>query len=75
MAVIVIVPGVLIANKHSVQVIDMTDPTAVHQVDNVPGGLAIPASLITSVGYALTQVYESVFHRPDAVSWALLQIS
>ncbi|EBS1713373.1 TPA: conjugal transfer mating pair stabilization protein TraG [Salmonella enterica] len=69
-AVIVIVPGVLIANKHSVQVIDMTDPTAVHQVDNVPGGLAIPASLITSVGYALTQAYESVFHRPDAVSYS-----
>lgn len=69
-AVIVIVPGVLIANKHSVQVIDMTDPTAVHQVDNVPGGLAIPASLITSVGYALTQAYEGVFHRPDAVSYS-----
>ncbi|WP_261643139.1 conjugal transfer mating-pair stabilization protein TraG [Erwinia mallotivora] len=69
-AVIVIVPGVLIANKHSVQVIDITDPTAVHQVDNVPGGLAIPASLITSVGYALTQGYETVFHRPDAVSYS-----
>ncbi|WP_289347092.1 conjugal transfer mating-pair stabilization protein TraG [Pantoea stewartii] len=69
-AVIVIVPGVLIANKHSVQVIDMTDPTAVHQVDNVPGGLAIPASFITSIGYALTQAYEGVFHRPDAVSYS-----
>lgn len=68
-AVMVIVPGVLIANKHSVQVIDITDPTAVHQVDNVPGGLAIPASLITSIGYALTQSYEEVFHRPDAVSY------
>ncbi|MXP50696.1 conjugal transfer protein TraG (plasmid) [Pantoea sp. Eser] len=68
-AVIVIVPGVLIANKHSVQVIDITDPTAVHQVDNVPGGLAIPASFITSIGYALTQSYEEVFHRPDAVSY------
>ncbi len=69
-AVIVIVPGVLIANKQSVQVIDMTDPTAVYQVDNVPGGLAIPASLITSVGYALTQEYDSIFHRPDAVSYS-----
>lgn len=69
-AVMVIVPGVLIANKHSVQVIDMTDPTAVHQVDNVPGGLAIPASFITSIGYALTQSYEEVFHRPDAVSYS-----
>lgn len=68
-AVIVIVPGVLIANKHSVQVIEITDPTAVHQVDNVPGGLAIPASFITSIGYALTQGYEEVFHRPDAVSY------
>ena len=69
-AVMVIVPGVLIANKHSVQVIDITDPTAVHQVDNVPGGLAIPASFITSIGYALTQSYEEVFHRPDAVSYS-----
>lgn len=68
-AVMVIVPGVLIANKHSVQVIDITDPTAVYQVDNVPGGLAIPASLITSIGYALTQSYEEVFHRPDAISY------
>lgn len=68
-AVIVIVPGVLIANKHSVQVIDITNPTAIHLVDNVPGGLAIPASFITSIGYALTQSYEEVFHRPDAVSY------
>ncbi|TCZ24184.1 conjugal transfer mating-pair stabilization protein TraG [Pantoea agglomerans] len=68
-AVMIIVPGVLIANKHSVQVIDITDPTAVHQVDNVPGGLAVPASFITSIGYALTQSYEEVFHRPDAVSY------
>lgn len=68
-AMMVIVPGVLIANKNSVQVIDITDPTAVHQVDNVPGGLAIPASFVTSIGYALTQSYEEVFHRPDAVSY------
>lgn len=68
-AVMVIVPGVLIAGKDSVQVIDITDPTSVHQVDNVPRGLAIPASFITSIGYALTQSYEEVFHRPDAVSY------
>ncbi|EMP4205977.1 conjugal transfer mating pair stabilization protein TraG, partial [Klebsiella variicola] len=39
-------------------------------VDNVPIGLAIPASLTTRVGNALIQSYEMVFALPDSVTYS-----
>ncbi|MEN5563529.1 conjugal transfer protein TraG N-terminal domain-containing protein, partial [Klebsiella pneumoniae] len=42
----------------------------VYEVDNVPIGLAIPASLTTRVGNALIQSYEMVFALPDSVTYS-----
>ncbi|HCJ1706871.1 TPA: conjugal transfer mating pair stabilization protein TraG, partial [Klebsiella pneumoniae] len=39
-------------------------------VDNVPIGLAIPASLTTRAGNALIQSYEMVFALPDSVTYS-----
>ncbi|HCA7127439.1 TPA: conjugal transfer mating pair stabilization protein TraG, partial [Klebsiella pneumoniae] len=40
------------------------------EVDNVPIGLAIPASLTTRAGNALIQSYEMVFALPDSVTYS-----
>lgn len=69
-AAFVLVTGVLLGSKRSVQVIDISDATAVYQVDNVPVGLVLPASLISSVGHAITVAYETVFHQPDAMTYS-----
>ncbi|PCP54414.1 conjugal transfer mating-pair stabilization protein TraG, partial [Klebsiella pneumoniae] len=42
----------------------------VYEVDNVPIGLAIPASLTTRAGNALIQSYEMVFALPDSVTYS-----
>ncbi|HHJ4612645.1 TPA: conjugal transfer mating-pair stabilization protein TraG, partial [Raoultella ornithinolytica] len=42
----------------------------VYQVDNVPIGLAIPASLTTRIGNALVQSYEMIFALPDSVTYS-----
>jgi conjugal transfer mating pair stabilization protein TraG len=70
LAMIILVPGVLVVGKTSVQVIDITDPTGVYAVDNVPVGLALPASLLTAVGYGMTAAFDDLFHRPDAVTYS-----
>jgi conjugal transfer mating pair stabilization protein TraG len=68
-ATFVLVSGVLISVTRPVQIIDMSNPTAVYQVDNVPVGLVLPASLITTVGHALVVGYETLFHQPDALAY------
>ena len=45
----VMVSGVLLGVKRPVQVIDISDPAGVYQVDNVPVGLVLPASLISTI--------------------------
>ncbi|MGX5056227.1 conjugal transfer mating-pair stabilization protein TraG [Enterobacter asburiae] len=70
LAMIILVPGVLVVGKESVQVIDITDPTGVYVVDNVPVGLVLPASLLTAVGYGMTAAFDDLFHRPDAVTYS-----
>lgn len=69
-AALTLVTGVLIAVKRPVQVIDLSRPTEVYQVDNVPVGIALPFSVITSVGHALVEGYEAIFHQPDALSYS-----
>lgn len=68
--VFVLVGSVLLGVKRPVQIIDYSDPTAVHRVDNVPLGLALPAGLISSVGAAMVEAYEAVFHQPDALTYS-----
>lgn len=67
--VFVMVSGLLLGLKRPVQVIDISDPTGVYQVDNVPVGLVLPASLISTIGHGIAVAYETVFHRPDALTY------
>lgn len=68
--VFVMVGGVLLGIKRPVQIIDLSDPIAVYRVDNVPVGLVLPASLVSSVGHGLVVAYETVFHQPDAFTYS-----
>lgn len=67
--VFVMVSSILLGIKRPVQVIDLSNPTAVYQVDNVPVGLVLPASLISTIGHGVAQVYETLFHQPDALTY------
>ncbi|MEX9216911.1 conjugal transfer protein TraG N-terminal domain-containing protein [Providencia rettgeri] len=69
-AYILLVSSVLLGPKRSVQIIDRTDPTGVYLVDNVPLGLAAPAHMISSIGTSLTELYESIFHTPDSLTYS-----
>lgn len=69
-AYIILVSSVLLGPKRSVQIIDRTDPSGVYLVDNVPLGLAAPAHMISSIGTSLTELYESIFHMPDSLSYS-----
>ncbi|EDR9398409.1 conjugal transfer protein TraG [Salmonella enterica subsp. enterica] len=66
----VLVIAVLVGDKRNVQIIDLSEPAAIYQVDNVPTGLAAPASLITRIGAGVAQVYDFVFARPDALTYS-----
>lgn len=69
-AVYFCVTTLLIGVKTNVQIFDLTDPMNIYTVDNVPYGIAMPASIITSIEAGLTQGISDVFHTPDDVSYA-----
>lgn len=62
--------SMLVIVRTPVQIIDYSNVAQVYKVDNVPVGLAIPASLITRVGNALVQSYEMTFSLPDSVTYS-----
>lgn len=66
----VLVVSLLIGIKKDVQVIDLSEPSAIYQIDNVPAGIAVPASLLTRVGAGMAQVYDTIFARPDALTYS-----
>ncbi len=66
----VLVIAVLIGDKRSVQIIDLSEPARIYQVDNVPAGLAAPASIITRIGAGMAQTYDTIFARPDALTYS-----
>lgn len=66
----IVLMSLLVSVRTPVQIIDNSDLTKVYQVDNVPAGLALPASLTTKIGYALVQGYEMVFSQPDSVTYS-----
>lgn len=69
-AFFILLTSVLVIPKRTVQVIDRSDATSVHTVDNVPLGLAAPAKFITGIGTALTEGFETVFHTPDSATYS-----
>ena len=54
--------SMLVVIRTPVQIIDYSNVAQVYEVDNVPIGLAIPASLTTR--------YEMVFALPDSVTYS-----
>lgn len=62
--------SMLIVIKTPVQIIDYSEPSAVYKVDNVPIGLAIPASLTTRIGNAMVQSFEMVMTLPDSAVYS-----
>lgn len=66
----VLVIAVLVGDKRNVQIVDLSEPAAIYLVDNVPTGLAAPASLITRIGAGMAQVYDYIFARPDALTYS-----
>lgn len=69
-AVYVAVMSVLVGSKKDVQVIDLSEPAAIYQIDNVPAGIAVPASILTRVGAGMAQVYDTIFARPDSLTYS-----
>ena len=62
--------SMLVVIRKPLQIIDYSNVSQVYQVDNVPIGLAIPASLTTRIGNALVQSYEMIFALPDSVTYS-----
>lgn len=60
---------VLLAPTQSVQIKDITRPEGVYQVDHVPSSLVTIASLTTSIGFLVTQIFEESLARPDSVTY------
>lgn len=57
---------IMLGATTSVKVIDVTNPMAAGTiVDNVPYGIAVPASVISNLSYALSQGIADVFHTVD----------
>ncbi|OSK88049.1 conjugal transfer mating-pair stabilization protein TraG [Escherichia coli] len=69
-AVFILITSVLLIPKRTVHIIDMTNPTLVLRVDNVPTGLSVPFRFITGIGGSLTKIYDAVFHTPDSVAYS-----
>lgn len=69
LAVFTLITSALIVPKRSVQIIDITDPATVWVTDNVPVGLAGIASLSTSIGFHMAQLYDYMMARPDSVTY------
>jgi conjugal transfer mating pair stabilization protein TraG len=69
-AMILTIIHVLINVTRPVQIIDATSPHEVYQVDNVPVGLVLPATVITTVGHGLVAGYEFFMHQPDALAYS-----
>lgn len=69
LAIFMLITSVLLVPKRSVQIIDITDPAGVYEVDNVPVGLAVIAGLSTSTGFGIAKLYEYSLSRPDSLTY------
>lgn len=64
-----LINGVLLVPKTTVQIVDKTAMQAPVLVDNVPWGIGALASIVTSVGSGLTEMFETAFQvLPAALS-------
>ncbi|ODN41350.1 conjugal transfer protein TraG N-terminal domain-containing protein [Piscirickettsia litoralis] len=48
--------------------IESTYNGAARSVDNMPVGIAAPASIISSIGYKITELFETAYSRPTSIT-------
>ena len=60
-----IITVMLLGIKMTVHVVDIQNDMKVHTVDDVPLGLAVPASLISNIGRSISQAFDDVFHMTN----------
>lgn len=65
-----VVTVIFLGPKVSVRIYDSSSFGAIYTVDNVPYGLAFPASFVTSVAYGLETAIEEAFHMPDDATYS-----
>ncbi len=68
-ATYLVMTTILLGIKTNVQIVDASNRMEPLFVDNVPYGLAAPASFITSISYGVTALLESVFHTVDDLQY------
>ncbi len=68
-AIFMLITSVMLVPKRSVQIIDITNPAGVYEVDNVPVGLAAIAGLTTGVGYNTASLFDYTLARPDSLTY------
>lgn len=66
----VVVMAVLLAPLGSVFITDEINQNQFYEVDHVPLGMAVPASLLSRIGVGLTQLMEEFFSLPDDVHYS-----
>lgn len=67
-----IVTFCLLGLRVPVGIVDMQASTGASTsltVDNVPIGVALPAAIISGLGFGITQVFSEVFHMPDDLDY------
>ena len=65
----VLVNALLLTPKERIVVVDLSSPTVIKSIDNVPLGVALPLYLTTKVGYSIAQTYDLFFHSPSDVKY------
>lgn len=65
-AIYFVIINIFLGIKTTVHINDSSNPMANdYIVDNVPLGLALPASIITSIAHGMVNEFETVFYMPD----------
>lgn len=65
----VLVNALLLTPKERIVVVDLSSPTVIKSIDNVPLGVALPLYLSTKIGYSIAQTYDLFFHSPSDVRY------
>lgn len=61
---------IMLGPRVNLEIIDSSNPGAVYTVGNVPYGLGLPASLITSMAHGLVSSFEEAFSPPDDFTYS-----
>ena len=59
---IVMVPAILVIPRGTANIVNITTPLEAYQVDNVPAGLLVPASLVSTISYGFQQGLSKYYH-------------